>query len=645
MSNDLNDEQERVLATICADTRYEENYFITGPAGTGKSYILRHIADWLFKVRGLSIRHVAFVAPTGIAAINIGGRTIHSLFSIDPYFDYTNVSLSGKTSLNFFKKSFLILERLLESIAAPSQSTSALRILIIDEISMVSKRLLAHVHHKCGGYDNGRPFGGKQLIVFGDFLQLPPVIDSKKTGGGDQCFVWRGEKVLDGYAFDSELWRSCDFVTLSLTRVVRQQDQEFSACLAELRYGRLTARTVKLLLKNLRLKEYKHKTKKDSILPTILHGTISHVNEMNEIHFSKLDTPVHRVDGSFSWFAANGTPISSGLSKLENLFSESVGVPRTYKIRVGAQILYRVNTRNLGLVNGSRGVVEDIILDENGRVRELVVRFTDDRLINIGYKCLTRTLYSSESRALVILSYNTIPVCLAWAMTIHKAQSLTLCSVALNLSKSSIFLPHQAYVALSRARALKDVYLSAIDFGVFTVDKQTLKFQRENIDNTMDMDTDAKGEDEDENVVPIGHFDYHDLLKRWPLLEPLWYSRRDHRVNFEVDAAVHGSYQLENGFFSVIQRVDYCGRGPRIRDVQQVDVRDIFEYLTSVCYNFDTSYSLEFLGKSNNVSIHIRNRIKNPPVSIVCSGIWPKMFPTAKSASRLEVFEFFVNNK
>lgn len=269
---------------------------------------------------------------------------------------------------------------------------------------------------------------------------------------------------------------------------------------------------------------------------------------MNQVFFDKLCTPTYSVEGLFTWSALTndadkdrggdddykrrGRSLALADPKIENAFCESVGVPRSYKIRVGAQILYRVNTRQLDLVNGSRGVVEAITLDESGRVLELVTKFTDGRKINVGFKQLTRTVYSPIAHTHVRLTFWTIPVCLAWAMTIHKAQSLTLDKVALNLSKGEIFLPHQAYVALSRARALKDVYLSAIDFSVFTTNKETCDFQIEQIDKiyTNARESLAGSNKHDATDLPLEYFDYHDLLSSWPLLEPFYLEQKGLKI-------------------------------------------------------------------------------------------------------------------
>lgn len=157
--------------------RPDRNYFLTGSAGTGKSFVLRTYIRWLCDVMNVKREHIAIVTPTGIAAVNVGGETINSRFKINPFFNYSEIPL--------------------EKAASYSANRRQTRIIIIDEISMVSKRLFTHLHMVCGGYSNtNQPFGGIPIIVIGDFLQLPPVIKSKKNIDVPNTFLYKSKTLL-----------------------------------------------------------------------------------------------------------------------------------------------------------------------------------------------------------------------------------------------------------------------------------------------------------------------------------------------------------------------------------------------------------------------------------------------------------------
>jgi ATP-dependent DNA helicase PIF1 len=262
---------------------------------------------------------------------------LHSAFRIDPSFDYSLADLAAASTelpANQFFKKFVP------------------KLIIIDEISMVSNRLLAHVHSKCGGHTEGRPFGGAQLILFGDFMQLPPVIGAKKNIDCEPSFTWRGQLVYSGFAFEGELWREARFSVERLTTIVRQADQVFAGALAELRYGRVSAETARLLLTNVKLRAFKDYVNRCAgaleVIPTVLHGTNASVENVNTFHFNQLKTPVFTINGSFTW-SQNGRLITAvpNQQQTEKTFAETVGVPKSFKIRVGAQILYRVNNKQV----------------------------------------------------------------------------------------------------------------------------------------------------------------------------------------------------------------------------------------------------------------------------------------------------------
>ncbi|XP_069699947.1 ATP-dependent DNA helicase PIF1 [Periplaneta americana] len=391
----LTSEQKAVLDGALAG----KNIFFTGSAGTGKSYLLRRV------IGALPPDVTVATASTGVAACHIGGVTLHSFAGIG----------SGKASL----------ERCIELASRPlvQQSWRRCRHLIIDEISMVDGLFfekLEHVARVVRG--NDRPFGGVQLILCGDFLQLPPV--TRETE----------QKNNIRFCFQSAAWERCVHSSFELTQVHRQSDPEFIDILQNIRIGRVTPEiTSQLLATKI------HSVEAAGILATRL---CSHMQDADLINTSKLN----QLTGDSKKFeAVDSDPYST------KTLDQMTPVPSSLVLKVGAQVMLMKNINvSEGLVNGARGVVTKF--DDKGLP---VVRFCTKKEM-----MLQPERWTIKTGGGALLSRKQIPVRLAWAFSIHKSQGLTLDCVEMSLAR--VFEAGQAYVALSRAKSLKT--LRILDF-------------------------------------------------------------------------------------------------------------------------------------------------------------------------------------
>ncbi|XP_077295412.1 pif1 DNA helicase [Arctopsyche grandis] len=387
----LNDEQKRVLDACLGRC----NIFFTGSAGTGKSFLLRKIISALPPDCAMS------TASTGVAACHIGGTTLHAFAGIG----------AGEATI----------ERCVQmaSKSAVAQKWKRCKHLIIDEISMVDGKYFEKIEEVARRIrKNEKPFGGIQLILCGDFLQLPPIAKDKEK---------------KRFCFQTEAWERCIQKSFELKTVHRQKDPEFISILNSIRIGRVTKEITDTLTAT-----SQQKIESDGILATRL---CSHTNDSNLINESKLK----QLEGEQKVYnAEDSEPYSSSM-----LDSQTVA-PSKLTLKEGAQVMLLKNINiSAGLVNGARGVV---IRFEDGLP---VVRFKNSK----EYTAKTeRWVVKSTSGAL--LSRRQIPLNLAWAFSIHKSQGLTLDCVEMSLSK--IFEAGQAYVALSRAQSLQS--LRVLDF-------------------------------------------------------------------------------------------------------------------------------------------------------------------------------------
>ncbi|MDT0184863.1 DEAD/DEAH box helicase [Microbacterium sp. ARD31] len=421
----LSPEQEAVYRLI-EDTR--EHVFVTGRAGTGKSTLLQHLA-WN------TSKQIAVCAPTGVAALNVEGQTIHSLFRLP-------IGLIANTQL--------------DQSDATRKILNAIDTLVIDEISMVNADLMDGIDRSLRQARGRRsePFGGVQIVMFGDPYQLAPVPprgdelryirDHYRSFWFFDAKVWNGEAASDGILDVGSY--GADLQVRELIDIHRQSDQSFKAMLNAVRYGRVTADIAQIL------NDTGARTPPDAAddePPIITLATRNDiVNAINRRHLDalpgRLQTAAAEVNGDFGRGEA-AYPADAEL-----------------RLKVGAQVMFlRNDTSSFGepprWVNGTIGTVTRIA-GESVRVE------IDGEEVDVEPAVWERFRYAYDpgSKSLsreIVAEFTQFPLRLAWAVTIHKSQGKTYDRAVIDLG-SGAFAPGQTYVALSRLTSLDGLYLS-----------------------------------------------------------------------------------------------------------------------------------------------------------------------------------------
>jgi len=445
---DLADEKKEIF-NIMENT--SNNLFVTGKAGTGKSYLLKH-----FKIN--TNKKVLFTAPTGVAALNIGGVTIHSAFGFNNLKDGAQIRLSDEKKKCLTEIDTLVIDEI-----------SMVRVDVFNQIDLILKKV----------NDNNQPFGGKQIIVFGDVFQLPPVTDSsaktallKKYGG---IFFFNSPAYANGIFFFREL-----------NKIYRQDENEtvFKNILNNIREGKIHSSDIK------ELNKHYYETPPEGT-PQIVCKRET-VNIINNENLSKLRGKEYVYEAEIT--STDEKPIA------ENDFP----CPSSLKLKAGALVMMVANDNEYHRwVNGTIGVVRSL---SNNQINVAI----EGKEYSIAKTKFAKTecyIFEGELRYKEIASMTQFPLVLAYAVTIHKSQGKTYNRIACDLN--GCFAPGQAYVALSRCSNFKQLYLlSKIESEMIMTDKEIVAFY-EHEKNKSDPIPEHKYKP---NINELPHFDLSNIV-------------------------------------------------------------------------------------------------------------------------------------
>lgn len=402
-----------------------KSIFLTGPAGTGKTYLIKYFKEWADD----SGKSVALTALTGVAGYLIGGQTLHS---------WTGLGLAQGTVED-------CIERVNKCVRVKAKFRTT-DCLVIDEVSMMTPDLLEKVEAVIRTFRNKTlPFGGMQVVFCGDFFQLPPV------------------KGYNKFAFHSKIWNSVIEHVVVLNQIVRQTDPVFQTLLNEVRIGELSDNSKELLVSRIDAEVQDE----SGVMPTRLYTTKVDVETINIKKLAEIQSEPVKYTAVFGF-----TPRAPGIvldqtdrTKAQETMIREVPAEQVLTLKVGAQVMLTCNLdTQIGLVNGSRGVVLDfqkgipVVKFHNGAEMSVAVHSWDHVLVGRGTFTMTQ-----------------IPLKLAWACTIHKSQGMTLDLAEIDVG-SSIFEYHQTYVALSRIRNLDGLRLLDLDLSKIKVHPEVKKY-------------------------------------------------------------------------------------------------------------------------------------------------------------------------
>lgn len=394
----VTEEFERALA-LARDGR---NLFITGKAGTGKSTLLRLICS------DNSAKSIAVVAPTGVAALNVEGETIHSLFAFRP-----------------------VLTRALEKYRAPT-CLADLDLLIVDEVSMARADLIDQMDTALRRRRRVlMPFGGVQLICIGDLHQLPPVVDD------DDAILL--EEYATRYFFSANAFRGTPLKTIELTRVFRQKDERFIGLLNTIRDGTATRTEINTLNRQVR----------PGFEPSPTDGFVTLANDNKRV--DKINSQRLRDLGA--------TVFESTAEVVGEYKMDRKAIDATLRFSVGAQVMMLINAG--GYVNGSIGTIEGVMTSGSDYLVEVRLHESSELVKVRPYRWIKYRAVKRDGRVIKeeVGSLCQLPFRLAWAVTVHKSQGKTFDRVVYDRGRGA-FEAGQLYVALSRCRSLEGIALA-----------------------------------------------------------------------------------------------------------------------------------------------------------------------------------------
>ncbi|HPA25731.1 MAG TPA: AAA family ATPase [bacterium] len=401
-----------------------QNVFLTGSAGSGKTYVLNQYIQYL---RQKNV-NVSVTATTGIAATHLNGLTIHSWSGLGIKDTLTKKDFESLLKKRHLRKNILNAD-----------------VLIIDEISMLHAHQLDLVNQICQAFRKSlEPFGGLQIIMSGDFFQLPPI---SKNGE------------LAKMVTESNIWPQMNLQVCYLDEQFRQEDPAFINLLNEIRQNKFSQDSQQLLL-DCTCQEFDL-----SIEPTKLYTHNVDVDAINYRELMKISSPAKAYQMQLS-----------GNQTLAEILQKGCLAPDRLMLKIGAKVMFVKNNFEAGVVNGTVGEVVDFDEDSLPIVKtskgELIVAKPADWLI--------------EEDERIIAQIKQIPLRLAWAITVHKSQGLSLDLAEIDLSKA--FTPGMGYVALSRVRSLSGLRLLGLNQMALKVDEKVLALDKNFIDLSVQIE-------------------------------------------------------------------------------------------------------------------------------------------------------------
>lgn len=407
-----------------------KNVFLTGAAGSGKTFVLNKYIQFL-KEYGVD---VAVTASTGIAATHLKGVTIHSWSGIGIKDILTEHDLSALEEREYLWKRF-----------------EKTKVLVIDEISMLSASTLDCIDQVAKMFKrNTLPFGGMQIVFSGDFFQLPPIEKKRlySENSEDTIFIEKDASSDTPFAFRSKAWTDGDLEICYLSEQFRQKEDALYSLLSEIRDGDISEKSLQLLNKkvadhNDNLNSYKEL---DDVTKLYTHNV--NVDSFNQ---KKLQA-IKEENTSYN-IVTKGNPNLIEALKRGSLLSEKL------ILKKGALVMFIKNNPIIGYVNGTVGEIIDfedgypVVKTHNGET----------------YVALPQT-WSIEEGVKVLAEISQVPLKLAWAVTVHKSQGMTLDRAVIDLSKS--FVAGQGYVALSRVKNIEGLYLQGFNETALIVDSE-----------------------------------------------------------------------------------------------------------------------------------------------------------------------------
>ena len=399
------------------------NVFLTGEPGSGKTHTINQFVSYL---RECDIEP-AITASTGIAATHIGGMTVHSWSGIGIKETLTEYDLDKIASSEYVNR-----------------RVRKTKVLIIDEISMLRAETLSMVDAVCREIkQNSEPFGGIQVILVGDFFQLPPIEKNYSEQKQEKLIEERKAR----FAYESETWKRLAPVICYLSEQYRQDDKDFLEILSAIRQDTFKKKH------HIKLKERHYKEKK---IPENITKLFSHNVDVDQVNQEML----HKIEGDLKEFEMD----YSGKEFLVSALKKGCLSPEKLFLKKGAVVMCTKNNPKERFVNGTLGVVEEfdsysgnpIIKTKNGRKIEI-----------------TPMDWTVEENGKIKAKITQIPLRLAWAITVHKSQGMSMDAAVMDLS--DVFEFGQGYVALSRVRRLSGIYLLGINNQALKVHPQILE--------------------------------------------------------------------------------------------------------------------------------------------------------------------------